>query len=417
MSFLQQPAPGFDPGHEPAVPPHVLASGGATQETPAGLTRPPAAVTTGKKPRSPLGAGLLPRLLLPHGVAEIAAEDSHGFLITTDRCLWAIGENYNGQLGIGGSFNSLYWNPRVADVPVQVAADVARLATGGIHSLFVKLDGTLWAMGDNYNGQLGNGSTLESIPILDPIRIAADVVQAAAGDSHSLFLKTDGSLWAMGSNFFGELGDGTPKTRRPRPVQIATAVTQVAASGRNSYFIREDGTLWGMGGNAASSLGDGTATARRTPVRIAGAVCRVTAGGACAFFIRTDHSLWAVGDNSHGQLGDGTILGRNIPIQVASDVVEIASAPGGINKPAHSLFIKSDGTLWAMGDNSFGQLGDGTSTNRLSPVQVASDVCRIAAGSNFSLFVKHDGSLWAMGAYESYMPAAAFALMSGSASK
>lgn len=411
MSFLQQPASGFDPGHEPPVPPHSQASGGTMQESPAGPTRPPASVTTSRKPRSPLGAGLLPKLLLPHGVAEISAEDSHGFFITTDRSLWAIGENYNGQLGIGGSFNSLYWNPRVADVPVQVAAEVARLATGGIHSLFVKLDGSLWAMGDNYNGQLGNGSTLESIPILDPIRIAADVVQAAAGDAHSLILKTDGSLWAMGSNFFGELGDGTPKTRRPRPVQIATAVTQVAARGRNSYFIREDGTLWGMGGNAASSLGDGTATSRRKAVRIAGSVCRVTAGGTCVFFIKTDRSLWAVGDNSHGQLGDGSTLGRNIPIQVASDVVEIASSPAGINKPAHSLFIRSDGTLWAMGDNSFGQLGDGTSTNRLSPVQVASDVCRIAAGSNYSLFVKHDGSLWAMGAHESHMPPAAFALM------
>ena len=362
-------------------------------------------------PVARLEPALVPTLIFPHEVADIAAEDSHSFFIRADRSLWAIGENYNGQLGIGGSFNSLYWNPRAADVPVQVAEDVARLATGGNHNLYVQLDGTLWAMGDNYNGQLGNGSTLKSLPSLMPMVVASDVTQAAAGHSHSLFLKTDGSLWAMGSNFFGELGDGSTRTRRPNPVEVASAVIQIAAKGRNSYFIRDDGSLWGMGGNTASSLGDGTTTARRHPVRIADSVTRVTAGGAGAFFIRTDGTLWAMGDNSCGQLGDGTTLGRNIPVQVASDVVAIAISPAGINKPAHSLFIKSDGTLWAMGDNSFGQLGDGTSTNRLLPVQVASAVCRIAAGCNYSLFVRNDGSLWAMGAYESHMHPAAFARM------
>jgi alpha-tubulin suppressor-like RCC1 family protein len=406
MSFLHQPAPGFNPGHDTTDPLTAQEASSTMHEAPAGPARP-----TGKHHRGPLGARLVPTLILPQGVVEIAAEDSHSFFIKDDRSLWAIGENYNGQLGIGGSFNSLYWNPRAADIPVQVAEHVARLATGGNHNLYVQLDGTLWAMGDNYNGQLGNGSTLKSVPSLMPMVVASDVTQAAAGHSHSLFLKTDGSLWAMGSNFFGELGDGSTRTRRPNPVEIASAVIQIAAKGRNSYFIRDDGSLWGMGGNTASSLGDGTATARRHPVRIAGAVAGVTAGAAAAFFIRTDGTLWAMGDNSCGQLGDGTTHGRNIPVQVASEVVAIAISPAGINKPAHSLFIKSDATLWAMGDNSFGQLGDGTSTNRLLPVQVASAVCRIAAGCNYSLFVRNDGSLWAMGAYESHMHPAAFARM------
>jgi alpha-tubulin suppressor-like RCC1 family protein len=116
------------------------------------------------------------------------------------------------------------------------------------------------------------------------------------------------------------------------------------------------------------------------------------AGTVHSLFTKADGSLWAVGYNGTGQLGDGTNTNRFTPVNVANDVT---AAAAGSN---HSLFVKSDGSLWAMGYNNQGQLGDGTTTNRSTPVQiVASGVTAVAAGFSHSLFLKTDGTLWAMG--------------------
>ena len=155
---------------------------------------------------------------------------------------------------------------------------------------------------------------------------------------HCLFLKSDGSLWGMGLNSYGQLGDGTPSDGSNRPEQIVPSGVMAAAVG--GYF---------------------------------------------SLFLKSDGSLWAMGDNSCGQLGDG--LGNHYyssqPEQiVASGVTAIAA--GGY----HSLFLKSNGSLWAMGLNSSGQLGDSNSVSSINqPEQiVASGVTAIAAGNGHSLF-------------------------------
>ncbi|MGJ8640898.1 MAG: RCC1 domain-containing protein [Opitutaceae bacterium] len=120
-------------------------------------------------------------------------------------------------------------------------------------------------------------------------------------------------------------------------------------------------------------------------------VVSVAAGDDYCMFIRTDGSLWGMGVNDYSQLGDGSTSDHSTPVQVASDVVSVAV---GFD---HSLFIKSDGSLWAMGANYMGQLGDGTTTDRSDPVQVASDVISVSSSLRHSLFIQEDGSLWAMG--------------------
>jgi|HubBroStandDraft_6_1064221.scaffolds.fasta_scaffold825014_1 alpha-tubulin suppressor-like RCC1 family protein len=126
--------------------------------------------------------------------------------------------------------------------------------------------------------------------------------------------------------------------------------------------------LSGMGYNANGQLGNGTTSYFNTsPVLIAHDVIFIAAGGQHTLYIDANGMLWATGSNSAGQLGDGTTTNRLSPVQVASGV---ASAAGGYT---HSLFLKTDGTLWAMGDNQYGELGDGTTINRPSPVQVASN--------------------------------------------
>ena len=137
----------------------------------------------------------------------------------------ATGWNYYGQLGDGtGTSRS---------TPVQVAVNVSQVAAGWGHSLFVKTDGTLWAAGDNQWGQLGDGTTIGRF---EPVQVATDVSQISAGEGHSLFVKTDGTLWAMGQNEYGQLGDGT-QTDRFVPVKVATAVTKTAGGDRHSLFL------------------------------------------------------------------------------------------------------------------------------------------------------------------------------------
>jgi len=303
-----------------------------------------------------------------------------------------MGYNVYGQLG-DGTYNN-------TNRPEQiVAGGVTAIAAGGNHSLFLKSDGSLWAMGKNYYGQLGLGTFYTSPPfgISHPVQIVASNVTAiAAGGEHSLFLKSDGSLWAMGYNGDGELGDGA-YVNSARPERIVTSgVTAIAAGHSHSLFLKSDGSLWVMGWNGQGALGDGTYNNTDQPEMIvAGGVTAIAAGVSYSLFLKSDGSLWAMGNNVYGQLGDDTYLNTNQPEQiVASGVTAIA----GYNQ---SLFLKSDGSLWGMGFNWYGQLGDGTSginnqTNRPEQI-VTGGVTAIAAGEDHSLFLKSDGSLWGMG--------------------
>jgi alpha-tubulin suppressor-like RCC1 family protein len=343
-------------------------------------------------------------------VTKIAAGGFHSLFLKGDGSLWAMGDNEYGQLG-DGTINK-------KNVPKQiVASNVTAVAAGqlgdadpagGIHSLFLKGDGSLWAMGDNEYGQLGDGTT-DSMIVPEQI-VASNITAIAAGGWHSLFLKSDGSLWAVGIDFYGQLGDSMFRTNVPygisQPEQIvASNVTAIAAGGYHSLFLKSDGSLWAMGADIFGQLGDGTfrttaPNGTSQPVQIvASNVTAIAAGGFHSLFLKSDGSLWAMGDNESGQLGDGTTNNMNVPKQiVASNVTAIAA--GGW----HSLFLKSDGSLWAMGVDFYGQLGDGMFRTNVpygtsQPERIAaSNVTAIAAGGYHSLFLESDGSLWAMGA-------------------
>jgi len=186
------------------------------------------------------------------------------------------------------------------------------------------------------------------------------VTNIVAGGNHSLFLKSDGSLWAMGDNADGELGDGTYNpTNLPEQI-VASNVKAIAAGNNFSLFIKSNGSLWAMGANVEGQLGDGTYNPTNLPEQVvASNVTAIAAGGGQSLFLKSDGSLWAMGNNSDGQLGDGSNdqfqYKTNLPeLIVASNVTAIAAGD------AHSLFLKRDGSLWAMGDNSAGELGDGT---------------------------------------------------------
>jgi alpha-tubulin suppressor-like RCC1 family protein len=260
------------------------------------------------------------------------------------------------------------------NIPEQiVASNVTAIATGGFHSLFLKSDGSLWAMGNNQFGQLGDG-TFNNTNQPEMI-VASNVTAVAAGGNHSLFLKSDGSLWAMGYNYNGQLGDGTFGRTAPfgtnLPEQIVSNnVMAIAAGGYHSLFLKSDGSLWAMGGDVTGQLGDGAFNDTNLPEMIvASNVTTIAAGGYYSLFLKQDDSLWAMGADGSGELGDGTYNVNNVnrPEQIeGSSVTAIAASShviyyvGGPVYDEHSLFVRNDGSLWGMGYNRYGELGDGT---------------------------------------------------------
>ncbi|MBI4495208.1 MAG: tandem-95 repeat protein, partial [Chloroflexi bacterium] len=174
---------------------------------------------------------------------------------------------------------------------------------------------------------------------------------------------------------------------RPTPVQVSglSGMTAVAAGQEHSLAVKSDGTVWAWGYNWAGQLGDGTTTSRPTPVQVSGlsGMTAVAAGQEHSLAVKSDGTVWAWGDNFNGQLGDGTTTRRFTPVQVSSLSNVVAVAGGS----SHSLVRKGDGTVWAWGYNNRGQLGDGTTTSRSVPVQVSglSNVVAVAAGQYHSL--------------------------------
>jgi len=279
----------------------------------------------------------------------------------------------------------------------HAATDWAQVSGGSYHSLALKADGSLWAWGWNFFGQLGDGTTTDHYSLVR-IGTASDWAQVSAGHSHSLAVKADGSLWAWGLNNEGQVGDGTA-TDQYAPVQIGTASdwAQVSAGHAHSLALKTDGSLWGWGRNDNGQVGDGTTTVQYAPVQIGTASdwAQVSAGHAHGLALKADGSLWAWGANGAGQLGDGTTTDQYAPVQIGTDTDWALVSAG----ERHSLALKADGSLWAWGDNDYGQLGDGTTTQRFAPIRIgtASDWAQVSAAVWHSLALKTDGSLWAWG--------------------
>ena len=329
-------------------------------------------------------------------VTQVAGGYYHTLFVESDGSLWAMGYNNYGQLGDGTTNES--------HVPkLIVASNVVAVAAGAYHSLFITSDGNLWAMGWNGNGQLGDGTGFDQHSP-EQITFNHGVTAIAAGDYHSLYLKTN-QLWGMGVG--GSLGNGVNPggSDTPSPVLLQSGVANIAGGNYTSFFIDVNGSVWATGVNYNGQLGDGSKNYRNfyietfTNHSIFAGASQLAAGpgsghGFYTFFgVGAVISLWGWGDNFNGDIGDSSTSERDSPVEVLTN--QVAGIASGGN---HSLVLRSDSTLWAMGDNSHGDLGDGTGTERHAPVAVgASNVTAVACGEYHSLFIKSDGSLWGMG--------------------
>ncbi len=248
--------------------------------------------------------------------------------------------------------------------------------------------------------KLGDGQTA-SVYRLNPAPVPGltGVIQIAAGYQHVLALKSDGTVWAWGYNFFRELGDGT-QTDRPTPFQIPglAGIAQVSASYYDSMALGSDGSVWAWGHNGFGELGDGTTTNRPTPVKLAGlsGVKQISAGYEHGLAVKFDGTVWAWGNNALGQLGVGTNTNHSSPVQVPglTGVTQVAAGQ------THSLAIAGPGgSVWAWGDDASSGLGDGATTEQKSPVNIGlAGITQISAGLNRSAAASADGTLYLWGA-------------------
>jgi len=238
----------------------------------------------------------------------------------------------------------------------------------------------------------------------------------AVGAWHSLALKNDGTVWAWGNNDYGQLGNGTTSgssttttgdsnttNRSPAQVSGLNDVIAISAGSSHSLALKSDGTVWAWGSNNVGQLGDGTTTDRNRPVQVSGLTNVIAITGGCeshSLALKSDGTVWAWGYNNFGQLGDGTTTNRSTPVQVSglSGISAIGAGSG------HSVALKSDGTVWAWGHNAYNQLGDGTTTNRFVPVQVMASssttfgaVASISVGYQFCIVQQNNGSVWTWG--------------------
>ena len=339
-----------------------------------------------------LVAGLFPQAALA-ATTKVAA-GWNTFALKNDGTLVAMGSDAQGQLGLGRS--------KVFTTPVQtVGLTQARaIAAGNSHSVALRQDGTVWTWGFNTFGQLGDGTTVGSTQP-SPVPSLSGVVWVAAGFVHSVALKQDGTVWAWGSNVNGQAAGISPIATSPVQVSGLLGVLMIAApsDGNHNLALRSDGTVWAWGSNSKGQLGDGTTTDRSTPVQVRGLtnVYSVATGEKHSLAVKGDGTVWAWGSNSYGQLGDGTTADRTIPVQVQGlGAVFAVVAAGGWD---HSLLLTRDGNILAWGGNYAGQLGDGTTIDRGTPLQVTglSGAAAFAAGGAHSLAVTPDGRVWAWG--------------------
>ncbi|MEO7098703.1 MAG: hypothetical protein ABI162_05035 [Luteolibacter sp.] len=269
----------------------------------------------------------------------------------SDGTLWACGSGSFGLLGDGKSNSSSY-----TFVQVGVDTDWKQLSLGSQYAIGIKENGSLWGWGFGSNGALGLGVLTASRNVPTQIGVASDWQTVAAGESHNLAIKTDGTLWSWGTNYSGQVGNGTT-TAQTSPIQIGTLSgwKSIAAGSEHSLAVRTDGSLWAWGSNYYGQLGNNSGTSISVPIRIGtgNQWKAVSAGSFHSLGQLLDNSLQAWGANGSGQLGVGDTTQRNSPTALINGGTWQAFDAG----VTHSSAIRADGTFAIWGGNSHGQLG------------------------------------------------------------
>ncbi|MFZ2188749.1 MAG: ELWxxDGT repeat protein [Candidatus Moraniibacteriota bacterium] len=328
-------------------------------------------------------------------VSQVATGDSHSCALKTDGTVYCWGSNSSGQ--IGDNTTSIRYTP------VQVKGvggsgfltGVSSVEAGSFHTCAVKTDNTVFCWGSNGTGQLGDNTTTQRNAPIQVLGVGGagnltSVSRVSAGMAHTCAAKIDGTAYCWGYNLNGRLGDNST-TQRPAPVQVLgslTGVNQISAGDAHTCAVKSDGAAYCWGLNTNGRLGDNSTTQRLIPTQVKGVggagtlagVSRIASGYAYSCAAISDGSAYCWGLNTNGQLGDNTVVQKLAPIQVlgVGGSGNLAGASDVTTGNAHSCTFESGNTVYCWGNNGNGQLGDMTTTQRLTPTQVKD------AGPNFN---------------------------------
>ena len=341
---------------------------------------------------------------VPQSWTQIASNDisSHAVAIRNDNTIWTWGYNGYGQLGTGDTINRS--SPVLVGI-TNVNNSWVYISSGSNSTYAIRRDGSLWAWGLNSSGQLGNnGTTTYS----SPVQIGTSSwTQVNGGPDHVIAINSLGLLYSWGNNNNGQLGT-SDTINRSAPVLIGnigtSSWTQIGAGASFSMAINTIGQLYAWGYNGQGQLGivqpftatsSGSTISFSAPTQVSSNMSwtQIAPGYQHTIALDAGTFLWSWGLNSSGQLGDGTTINRSSPVQIGSSAW--GKVNGGFN---NSIVLTANGIVFIWGSNASGQLGDGTTINRSIPVQIGaltwSNV--IAGASNF--YGTHlDGTLYAWG--------------------
>jgi len=306
--------------------------------------------------------------------SSVSVPGNHSHATKNDGTLWSWGTGTSGELGNGDNIN--------ASSPIQIGGLTdwlsASLGGGDFHAIAVKTDGTLWSWGQGTSGKTGQANTDN---ISSPTQVGALTDWAsvsASGQETSFAVKTDGTAWSWGSDQNrGVLGLGDNNINRSSPVQIGalTDWSAISCGDKIAVALKTDGTMWSWGanyyGDDKGALGLGDVVTRSSPTQI-GALTTWDShavGKNHTLAIKTDGTLWSWGKGDDGNLGHGNVNDLSSPSQVGS-LTDWAACSCDVE--TNSFAIKTDGTAWSWGSNSSGRLGQGDVIARSSPVQIGS---------------------------------------------
>ena len=340
-------------------------------------------------------------------MAAIAAGSNHTCALTTAGAVRCWGYNLYGQLGDGSTANRS--TPAAAS---DLGVGVATIALGNNHTCALTTAGAVHCWGNNNSRQLGDGSTVNRSTPVAVTDLGFGVAAIAAGSSHSCALTTAGAVHCWGTNFYAQLGDGTT-TPRTTPVAVKgvggsgtlSGVAAIAAGNNHSCALTTAGAVHCWGSNGNGQLGDGSATQRTAPVAVTGlgsGVAAIAAGSNHSCALTTGGAVRCWGNNSVGQLGDGSFAQRTTPVAVTGLGSGVAAIAAG---NSHTCALTTGGEVRCWGLNGAGQLGDGSTANRTTHVAVKgmggsgtlSGVAAIAAGSSHTCALTTAGAVHCWG--------------------
>lgn len=319
--------------------------------------------------------------------------------------LWGWGYN-GGLLGDGTDIDQ--YRP----VPIPIPHGVRHLVQAPVTTYAIAGDASLWGWGSNREGQMGDGTrdlderpgTSYQAPTRMPV--IEDVIHVASGVGAVYAVTRDGAVWWWGE--YREFRPGSlPRSHyhlSPERKPIPGHVKGVWCTFHSAWAVTDEGTVWSWGANEYGELGDGTTRGRPDPAQVAGlsGVTRIVSCGGPSFLssvfaLREDGSVWAWGNNNYGQLGDGTTTNRPSPVRVTglSDVTNLATT-GGVGA---TWAVDASGQAWAWGAGYHGQLGLGTDRNTPTPTRIRGipKAVEVVAAPSGAHAVCEDGSVWSWG--------------------